>query len=78
MAIDYLSLSTTPIILRNNDTVVSQGTGFLFLRERENEQVLFLVTNYHVLTGSAPEKKNHQKVIILNGFSIQIKMIHLS
>lgn len=61
MAIDYLSLSTTPIILRNNDTVVSQGTGFLFLRERENEQVLFLVTNYHVLTGSAPEKKEPPK-----------------
>lgn len=38
MAIDHLSLSTTPIILRNNDDEVSQGTGFLFLRESENEQ----------------------------------------
>lgn len=61
MAIDHLSLSTTPIILRNNDDVVSQGTGFLFLRERENEQALFLVTNYHVLTGSSPEKKEAPK-----------------
>ncbi|MGM0913867.1 MAG: S1 family peptidase [Pseudomonadota bacterium] len=61
MTIDHLSLSTTPIILRNNDDIVSQGTGFLFLRELEGGQVLFLVTNYHVLTGSSPEKKEPPK-----------------
>lgn len=61
MTIDHLSLSTTPIILRNNDAVVSQGTGFFYVRERENEKVLFLVTNYHVLTGSSPEKREAPK-----------------
>lgn len=61
MAIDHLSLSTTPIFLKNNDAIVSQGTGFIYVRERENEQVLFLVTNYHVLTGSSPEKKEPPK-----------------
>ena len=61
MAIDHISLSTTPVILRNGGAVVSQGTGFFYVRKRENEQVLFLVTNYHVLTGVAPEEEGAPK-----------------
>ena len=61
MAIDHLSLSTTPIVLRKGQDVVSQGTGFFFGRIRDNEQVLFLVTNYHVLTGLSPEKNEPSK-----------------
>ncbi len=61
MPIDHLSFSTTPIILRNNDDIVSQGTGFFYIRETEGQQVLFLVTNYHVLTGSSPEKREPPK-----------------
>lgn len=56
MTIDHISLSTTPIFLRKGDNVVSQGTGFYFLTRDEENQVLFLVTNYHVLTGSAPKE----------------------
>lgn len=57
MNIDHLSLTTTPVILRNGGTVVSQGTGFYFISGDENQQRLFLVTNYHVVTGSSPTER---------------------
>jgi len=56
MRVDHLSLSTTPIFLKKGNQVVSQGTGFYFLQQKEEGQVLFLVTNYHVLTGSSPKE----------------------
>ncbi len=52
--VDHLSLSTTPVVLFKGDQPVSQGTGFYFARTVESQSVLFLVTNYHVLTGHAP------------------------
>lgn len=52
--VDHLSLSTTPVVLLKGDQPVSQGTGFYFARTAEHQSVLFLVTNYHVLTGHAP------------------------
>jgi hypothetical protein len=57
MAIDHLSLATTPIILLKGDTELSQGTGFFYTQKFGEKQVLFLVTNYHVLTGSSPTEK---------------------
>jgi Trypsin-like peptidase domain len=57
MSVEHLSLVTTPIILRSGDNPVSQGTGFLFIKQySEKQKLLFLVTNYHVLTGSAPNE----------------------
>ena len=53
--VDKLSLITTPIWLRNDEKINSQGTGFYFSHEfGENNTVGFLVTNYHVLTGHPP------------------------
>lgn len=59
--VDYLSLCTTPIILLKDDVEVSQGTGFFYLRKVQDEQVLFLVTNYHVLTGYSPTENKPPK-----------------
>lgn len=50
---DTLSLVTTPVFLKNGEKIVSQGTGFYF---RDDDQ-LFLVTAYHVLTGRSPAEK---------------------
>src|ERR1019366_6424012 len=54
MPIDALSLLTTPVLLRKGGSTVSQGTGFYYLHGVAPKQVLFLVTNIHVLTGNAP------------------------
>lgn len=54
MDVEYISLSTTPIYLRKGQKVVSQGTGFFYGREDSRGQFVCLVTNYHVLMGSAP------------------------
>ena len=48
------SLITTPIKLLKGNDLVSQGTGFYVVHKYGEQNVLFLVTNYHVLTGSAP------------------------
>lgn len=57
MKVDHLSMITTQVLLCNADTVVSQGTGFYFIKKDtvNNQTSLYLVTNYHVLTGSAPD-----------------------
>jgi hypothetical protein len=54
MNVDHLSLSTTPVLLLKDNEVVSQGTGFYYVHKFEDSEVLFLVTNHHVLTGSPP------------------------
>jgi len=54
VAIDHLSLVTTPIILNQNQENLLQGTGFYYVKEDPSGSVLFLVTNHHVLTGSVP------------------------
>ncbi|MCF7808640.1 MAG: serine protease [Candidatus Marinimicrobia bacterium] len=52
--LEHISLITTPIILMRGDEPISQGTGFYYATEKEGQQVIFLVTNYHVLTGNTP------------------------
>lgn len=55
MAIDQISLSTTPIYLYKGAVVVSQGTGFLYAHSRaDGSVILYLLTNHHVLTGYSP------------------------
>jgi hypothetical protein len=55
MAVEHLSLSTTPVYLLRGGRVLSQGTGFYFARpEGPGAHMLFLVTNYHVVTGLPP------------------------
>lgn len=54
MEIDHISLCTTPIFLYKADKPVSLGTGFFYAYQDLNVQVLYLITNYHVLTGSSP------------------------
>ena len=62
MAIEHLSMITTPVILLKGDKAVSQGTGFYYEQKGSSQDViLFLVTNYHVLTGYSPEKTNPPK-----------------
>ena len=56
MEVDHISLSTTPIFLSKGDKLVSQGTGFFYAHQDANLQILYLVTNFHVLTGSSPSE----------------------
>ena len=60
MAVEQISLSTTPVFLSKGDTVVSQGTGFFYLHLHKNLnlKILYLVTAYHVLTGSRPSAEH--------------------
>jgi hypothetical protein len=53
-----LSLSTTPIGLYKNNQPLSFGTGFFYVSEWNNSKHIFLVTNYHVLTGNDPNERN--------------------
>jgi hypothetical protein len=52
--VDHISLSTTPIFLSKENNIVSQGTGFFYVHQNEALQILYLITNYHVLSGSSP------------------------
>ena len=52
------SLITTPIKLLKDNVMVSQGTGFYVVHQCGGHDVLFLITNFHVLTGSAPIVNN--------------------
>jgi len=62
MAIEHLSMITTPVILLKGDKIVSQGTGFYYeLRGSSQDTILFLVTNYHVLTGYSPKETKPPK-----------------
>lgn len=56
MKVDHLSMITTQVLLLKGDNVVSQGTGFYFIKQDTTKNLSFisLVTNYHVITGSAP------------------------
>ena len=47
---------TTPVLLMNGGRAVSQGTGFFFASTDADGTIdtVFLVTNYHVVTGHAP------------------------
>jgi len=54
MAIDNLSLATTPVFLLKGNKHVSQGTGFFYLHRSGDANLLFLITNVHVFTGRGP------------------------
>ncbi len=57
MAIEHLSLVTTPIMLRKGDRVVSQGTGFYYVsKDKKHGNIVFLITNHHVVTGHPPKE----------------------
>jgi len=58
LKVEHISMITTPILLLKGDLVVSQGTGFYFIvaDKAKNSNIIFLVTNHHVLTGSAPNE----------------------
>ena len=57
MAVEHLSMITTPVILLKGNEIVSQGTGFYYgLQDSAQGTILLLVTNHHVLTGYPPEE----------------------
>jgi trypsin-like peptidase len=58
--IDPASLMTSPVLLMNGGQSVSQGTGFFFGGTGPDGTIdtVFLVTNYHVVTGNAPLSTN--------------------
>lgn len=54
--VEHMSLMTTPVLLANGSRTVSQGTGFLYATTKGAEiDMVFLVTNYHVVTGNEPQ-----------------------
>lgn len=59
MDLDHLSFATTPIVALYEQEPVWQGSGFFYLYKRGDSQFLYLVTNYHVLSGQAPGKAAH-------------------
>ncbi|MFH1927236.1 MAG: serine protease [Chloroflexota bacterium] len=62
MAVEHLSMITTPVILLKGKEMVSQGTGFYYaLQDSSHGTILFLVTNYHVLTGYPPKETKPPK-----------------
>jgi hypothetical protein len=63
-AVDEKSLMTTPVYLYNGGAEIAQGTGFFYANMKLAQQgkepeveTLFLVTNYHVVTGHGPSIK---------------------
>lgn len=55
MDVEHLSMITTPVILLKGDEEICQGTGFYYvLKDSVHGEILFLVTNYHMLTGHPP------------------------
>ena len=55
--VEDMSLMTTPVLLINGTRQVSQGTGFLYATTKPNGKdidMVFLATNYHVVTGNEP------------------------
>lgn len=58
MPLDKISLATTPVTRFQGDHPLSRATGFLFGFPTDTSgHCLSLVTNYHVLTGSAPRRR---------------------
>lgn len=56
-ALEPMSLMTTPALLIAGNRQVSQGTGFLYATTKPNGtdiDMVFLATNYHVVTGNEP------------------------
>lgn len=58
-----LSLVTTLITLRHKGQPVSIGTGFFYGTINSDKAVVFLATNYHVITGIGPTEKAEKAVL---------------
>lgn len=58
MPIQHLSLITTPVELEKDGEAVSFGTAFYYVSEWGSNKQLFLVTNYHVVTGNSPTERD--------------------
>jgi hypothetical protein len=58
--VEPASLMTTPVFLMNGRTAMQQGTGFFFANTKPDgtPDTVFLVTNYHVVTGRTPLSKD--------------------
>lgn len=56
ISVEVASLMTTPVYLLDGTRQVSQGTGFFFGVKNQQGVIdtVFLVTNYHVVTGHSP------------------------
>lgn len=62
MDTEHLSMITTPVFLLKGDKIISQGTGFYYgLKGSSQNDILFLITNYHVLTGHSPKEIDSPK-----------------
>lgn len=71
--LDHLSTTTTPVILKHNGKAITQGTGFFYVRRDTNgNSIIFLITNYHVITGNNPNSG-----LVPQGNSIEIQF-HLN
>jgi hypothetical protein len=57
--VEPASLMTTPVFLMNGRQAIQQGTGFFFASTKADgtPDAVFLVTNYHVVTGRTPLSK---------------------
>jgi hypothetical protein len=57
--VEPASLMTTPVFLMNGPQAIQQGTGFFFASTKADgtPDAVFLVTNYHVVTGRTPLSK---------------------
>lgn len=54
-SIDHLSFATTPVVAVREGQPVWQGSGVFYMHQPDDEQrLLYMVTNLHVLTGRAP------------------------
>lgn len=62
MPLDHLSFATTPVVALRDEQPLWQGSGFFYLHERDGNKVLYLVTNYHVISGLAPESGGESPV----------------
>jgi len=62
MDVEHLSMVTTPVFLLKGDKYICQGTGFYYgLKDSSQNYNIFLITNYHVLTGHSPKEKAQSK-----------------
>lgn len=59
MPISYLSTVTVPIkVLSSRNTILSRASGFIY---KVVGDTIYLVTNWHVVTGRDPSKPSHSK-----------------
>ncbi|ELC6280472.1 TPA: trypsin-like peptidase domain-containing protein [Enterobacter hormaechei] len=67
-----LSLVTTLVNLRLKGRSVSIGTGFFYKNNKGDKSVIFLATNYHVITGIGPSERG-VKTVLGDEIAIQLR-----